>query len=219
MAIQSVTRYVPSRSASLRSGSESDAARVPVSLARVAILEREGEDDRPRWKGRPQCSFMDDSPDLRRFIRPAPAIGRAPPLPRKPVVKAVRIYHTYGIASARFQPQAWSQSFGDCVWAEPKYSVAQLIALAAKVSGVSVDEMKCPRHHHTIVRARWLAAWLLMKFTRHSIAAIGRHIGGKDHSTICNARDRVARAVAGQTLPEKMPDYAEAVWDVLRGLK
>jgi chromosomal replication initiator protein len=53
--------------------------------------------------------------------------------------------------------------------------------------GFRVAELKGPSRRQAVSRARAMAMYLARQMTSHSTAAIGRHFGGRDHTTVMHA--------------------------------
>jgi len=65
----------------------------------------------------------------------------------------------------------------------------------ARHFGVSRTEMRSPRRSATTVRTRHVAMYLARELTEHSLPAIARRFGGRDHTTALHACRKVARLV------------------------
>ncbi len=75
-------------------------------------------------------------------------------------------------------------------------SVKSIVHAVAAVTGVSPDEIYGVHRTVSTVRARHLAMYLATVYcTRLSLPAIGRLMGGRDHTTIIHARDKIAQQV------------------------
>ena len=59
------------------------------------------------------------------------------------------------------------------------------------VTGISWSDICSPRRFRSIVVVRHVVAYLMLTQTGMSLPAIGRRLGGRDHSTIHNARLKV----------------------------
>ena len=59
---------------------------------------------------------------------------------------------------------------------------------------VKISEMKSRRRSKTIVHPRQIAMYLCRELTNSSFPEIGRHFGGKDHTTIIHACKQIAKA-------------------------
>lgn len=57
---------------------------------------------------------------------------------------------------------------------------------------VSEDRVRAKTRTREVVRARQIAMYFVKKHTDHSLTDIGLHFGGRDHSTVIHANDRVA---------------------------
>lgn len=56
--------------------------------------------------------------------------------------------------------------------------------------------MKTATRTRQIARPRQIAMYLCRKLTNHSLPAIGRHFGGRDHTTVLHAERTVADLLA-----------------------
>lgn len=63
-------------------------------------------------------------------------------------------------------------------------TVADICRETAERYGVTVQELKSARRGHRLVCARQEAMWRARHETPHSLPAIGRFLGGKDHTTV-----------------------------------
>lgn len=72
---------------------------------------------------------------------------------------------------------------------EPKVypSVFHIMGVVAAEFGVSLTDMQSARRTKELVTPRHVAAYLAKKLTLHSLPAIGRMMGGRDHTTILHA--------------------------------
>jgi chromosomal replication initiator protein len=59
---------------------------------------------------------------------------------------------------------------------------------------VKISEMKSRRRSKTLVHPRQIAMYLCRELTNSSFPEIGRHFGGKDHTTIIHACKQIAKA-------------------------
>lgn len=66
-------------------------------------------------------------------------------------------------------------------------TMRSLLIAASQVAGVSVAEIISPRRQKRLVRLRQCVMILARKYTPLSFPQIGRHLGGRDHSTIHHA--------------------------------
>lgn len=64
------------------------------------------------------------------------------------------------------------------------------IAVVADEFGVSVDQMLSKSHKAFLAVARHVAVGILCELTSYSMPQIGRRLGGRDHTTILNSRER-----------------------------
>lgn len=79
---------------------------------------------------------------------------------------------------------------------------------------IGVSALKGPRGKPKIVRARHSAMYLARRLTPHSYFVIGKHFGGRDHTTVINAYRKVQERV--HTNP-KTRAFLAAMIDQLTG--
>lgn len=72
----------------------------------------------------------------------------------------------------------------------PKYRISQVIAATAWVTGISVEDIRGKSRFKRICRARQ-AAMFIAREAGNGFSAIGRAFGGKDHSTVIHACEKV----------------------------
>jgi chromosomal replication initiator protein len=63
------------------------------------------------------------------------------------------------------------------------------------VYGFSLIELLSHRRTARLVRARQVAVYLCCALTPHSLPAIGRRFGGKNHTTILHSQRRIAALI------------------------
>lgn len=63
--------------------------------------------------------------------------------------------------------------------------------------GVGVAELTCPSRAAHVVGPRHVAMYLARDLTEHSLPAIGREFGGRDHTTVLYAIRRVRALLGG----------------------
>jgi chromosomal replication initiator protein len=72
-----------------------------------------------------------------------------------------------------------------------KPDVDTIVRVVAEAMQVKPSDIKGDRRQQGIARARQVAMYLTRKITALSYPAIGEKFGGKDHSTVINAEQRV----------------------------
>ena len=80
-------------------------------------------------------------------------------------------------------------------------SVARIQQAVAETFGVPVEKMKARGRASQIAHARQVAMYLARELTHMSLAQVGEHFGGRDHTTVLHAQRKISLAVehAGQT--------------------
>jgi chromosomal replication initiator protein len=88
-----------------------------------------------------------------------------------------------------------------------------ILDAVARHFGVTLDELRSKARHKEIVAPRHLAMYLLREDARLSLPQIGALLGGKDHSSVVHACEKIGREIGrdGATA-----DHARAVRDLLR---
>ena len=80
---------------------------------------------------------------------------------------------------------------------------------------VKINELKSRRRSKTLVHPRQIAMYLCRELTDASYPEIGRHFGGKDHTTIIHACRQVAKAK--DTDPSMQTTLEKLKEQILRG--
>src|SRR5205807_7552816 len=76
-------------------------------------------------------------------------------------------------------------------------SIAEIQAAACMHFGITTQELLSTTRTPRIVWPRQLAMYLARELTGESLPAIGRHFGGRDHSTVLHAWRRAGARIAG----------------------
>lgn len=87
--------------------------------------------------------------------------------------------------------------------------IAQIQALVAAHFDMSVETLLSPARGYKIVRPRQVAMFLSRKSTKASLLDIAHQFGGRDHTTVINAIQRVE-----QRLADTHSETLGAVWAV-----
>ena len=93
-----------------------------------------------------------------------------------------------------------------------KPDVETIIKIVAEAMQVKPQDIKGDRRQQNIARARQVAMYLTRKITGLSYPVIGEKFGGKDHSTVINAEQRI------EQLSGEEPDLAKTVESLMRRL-
>ena len=80
--------------------------------------------------------------------------------------------------------------------AAPQVTVDAILRLTAKHFGLKVSELKGPRRHRALARARMIAIYLARELTGLSYPALGAAFGGRDHTTMLHAVRRIEALMA-----------------------
>jgi hypothetical protein len=89
-----------------------------------------------------------------------------------------------------FYPSMW---FGDLVFGETKLpaTIKNIQTLVSDKYGVSIPEIVSARRDKSVIVPRHVAFYLVKKLTTYSYPVIGRYFGGRDHSTIIHAVQKI----------------------------
>jgi chromosomal replication initiator protein len=93
-----------------------------------------------------------------------------------------------------------------------KPDVETIIRVVAEQMQVKTQDIKGDRRQQNIARARQVAMYLTRKITALSYPVIGEKFGGKDHSTVINAEQRIEQLMGEE------PDLARTVDSLKRRL-
>ena len=93
-----------------------------------------------------------------------------------------------------------------------KPDVETIIKVTAEAMQVKPQDIKGDRRQQNIARARQVAMYLTRKITGLSYPVIGEKFGGKDHSTVINAEQRIDQ------LMQEEPELSRTVESLLRRL-
>jgi len=92
-------------------------------------------------------------------------------------------------------------------------SVASIKTLVAQAAQIDECELSSARRSTRFSRPRHIAIYLARHVTPHSLPAIGRLFGNRDHSTVLNALQRIDEYLAEHP---QAKDDAAAIVAVLR---
>lgn len=82
--------------------------------------------------------------------------------------------------------------------AQPVLTLDQIMESVAEHFSVSVSDLKSRRRTQAIAEPRQVAMYLSRKLTNRSYADIGQEFGGRDHSTVMHAEDKIKEIVDKQ---------------------
>lgn len=79
---------------------------------------------------------------------------------------------------------------------EPEITAGLIIAQTAAYFGLSIDELTGPSRGRHLVMARQIAMYLCRELTEDSLPKIGKHFGGRDHTTVMYAERKINQLLA-----------------------
>jgi chromosomal replication initiator protein len=77
--------------------------------------------------------------------------------------------------------------------------VENIQRVVANYFNLSLVDMKGKKRNKGIVRARHYAMYLIRKMTEYSLTEIGEIFGGRDHTTVINALDKIESEIQTDT--------------------
>jgi chromosomal replication initiator protein len=98
---------------------------------------------------------------------------------------------------------------------ERKVSIETILRVIADQFAVKVSELTGKRRHKSISHPRQIAMYLARRLTQYSLVEIGGQFGGRDHTTVIYANDKIAREV--ETNPRLREDLEMLVRRIRAG--
>jgi chromosomal replication initiator protein len=74
-----------------------------------------------------------------------------------------------------------------------RITIDMILSAVAESTGVSITEITGDKRSRSVVEGRHLAMYLARELTDSSLPKIGDHIGGRDHTTVLHAVDKVSK--------------------------
>jgi chromosomal replication initiator protein len=79
--------------------------------------------------------------------------------------------------------------------AAPEVTIPRIQEVVSQRFGVTIDELISPRRSQAVAYPRQVAMYLSRELTDSSLPAIGREFGGRDHTTVIHAKDKITRRI------------------------
>ena len=79
-----------------------------------------------------------------------------------------------------------------------------IMKMVAAAYDVKVSDLKGQRRHRTVTHPRMVAMYLCRKLTNDSFPEIGRRFGGRDHSTVISAVNKIEKNLLQDVMLQKM---------------
>ena len=83
--------------------------------------------------------------------------------------------------------------------AGPNLTMPDILRITAKHFGIEADDLRSKGRRHELVQARQVAMFLIREMTSHSYPEIGQYFGGRDHSTVMYAVQKVGELAGGDS--------------------
>lgn len=85
-------------------------------------------------------------------------------------------------------------------------TVAEISRIIENYTEVDLEQIQSPKRSRNIVRARFIAIWVMRTVCGHSLTYIGDQLGNRDHTSILNGVNRVRDIRASDAAERKMID-------------
>ncbi len=79
--------------------------------------------------------------------------------------------------------------------AAPEVTIKRIQDIVSQRFNVTIDELISPRRSQAVAYPRQVAMYLSRELTDSSLPAIGREFGGRDHTTVIHAKDKITRRI------------------------
>ena len=83
---------------------------------------------------------------------------------------------------------------------EQKISIERVQQVAADFFRLKVSDLRSKRRNRAVARPRQIAMYLIRRLTSHSLPDIGEYFGGRDHTTVLHAFNKINKEY--ETNPE-----------------
>jgi chromosomal replication initiator protein len=91
-------------------------------------------------------------------------------------------------------------------------SIEEIIKVTAGKLNIKVSDIKAHNKNKNLVFARQIAMYLARKLTTYSFPDIGQKIGGRDHSTVIYANNKILNAIK---IDSKLKILIQEIEDIL----
>jgi chromosomal replication initiator protein len=123
-----------------------------------------------------------------------PAIARRVPTNIRELEGALTRVLAYASLTGRPASAALvRETLRDLPDADTPVSVATIKQVVSEAFGVPVPELESPKRSQNVVAPRQLAMYLCRELTDSTLPAIGREFGGRDHTTVLYAVQKISR--------------------------
>ena len=79
--------------------------------------------------------------------------------------------------------------------AAPEVTISRIQEAVSQRFGVTLDELVSPRRSQAVAYPRQVAMYLSRELTDSSLPMIGKQFGGRDHTTVIHAKDKITRLI------------------------
>jgi chromosomal replication initiator protein len=91
-------------------------------------------------------------------------------------------------------------------------SVEEIIKVVAGKMNIKIADIKAHNKNKNLVLARQISMYLSRKLTNYSYPDIGQKIGGRDHSTVIYANNKIINAIESDSnLKKTVQDIEDSV--------
>jgi chromosomal replication initiator protein len=82
---------------------------------------------------------------------------------------------------------------------ERERTITSIQEAVASVLGLTVEELRQATNRHVVAVPRQIAMYLVKQMTDASLPEIGRHFGGKHHTTVMHSIAKIHKARSSET--------------------
>jgi len=123
-----------------------------------------------------------------------------------------KLVATSKLGARRIDLEMARQALGPMVEMQSRrISIDMIQRTVAQYSNLKVADLKGEKRHKAVVLPRMLAMYLTRKHTEESFPEIGKRFGGRDHSTVINACQRIEWMLTSDMAVQKMLQDVETL--------
>jgi len=89
---------------------------------------------------------------------------------------------------------------------EQNIGMEKIQRLVASFFNLRVSDLRAKRRSRSVARPRQIAMYLIRCLTQHSLPEIGEYFGGRDHTTVLHAFNKVQDEISKDTKTKKLVD-------------
>lgn len=87
----------------------------------------------------------------------------------------------------------------------------RILKAVATEFGMTIEDVICRNHHPKYTVPRFVAMGLMLEMTKMSLPAIGRQLGGRDHTTVINGRRHAFKMFAEEAFRNRVDQIKASI--------